>query len=414
MRLRRLLQACALALLLALGLALVVLAQGGEWLRRIAVERLQAELLPELALGREVEWAVWPQPALVLRELSLRDERGEALLKIDQIALTLHWDDLRARRLRLQTLRLAGVRAVLQRDLDGRWNAAGWLRPRAGPAAEVSAAGLPELRELVLEDLRIELVDAPHGLAAQLTVPHLQLGPLAADAGGELNARATVALQAPRQGTLQAELQTAYVVDVPAGRLSLHDWRSTLEGELSEGEGAGWRLRDGRLAVERLALGTTGELRLAGGALALALDGPALQATLHAALGELEGGAGGWRAAGELDLVSHGFPAARIHSDLRLAAQQLEGSVRGQLQDADLSGRWRWSAEAAPPLEVALSLAYFDADAWQAAAPPSGGGDLPDWAAWPVSGQLDIGTLVLQGARVHGVRLRLDGAPPAR
>jgi uncharacterized protein involved in outer membrane biogenesis len=415
-RVRRLLQAAGLVVVLALGLVLAVLAQGGEWLRRVAQARLQAEVLPQVEIGHAVEWSLRPQPGVVLRALSLKDERGGALLEIDEIALSLQWDDLRKRRLRLHSLRLAGTRLVLRRDADGHWNAAAWLRPRAEAPAGATAGGLPELGQLVLDDLRVDVVDARAGLALQLALPALQGGPFGADAEGRLAVRMALALQAPREGALNAELQTAYALDALQGTLTLQDLRTTLEAALHEEAGAaGWQLRDGRLSIERLALSRAGALALAGAVLEMGVEGPALQATLNAALGELEGRADQWRALGELDLVSRGFPAAHLHGTLQLTPQQLEGTLAGQLQDAALSGRWRWAQDAVPPLDLVLDLAHFDADAWQAAMPPSGGGGgLPDWAAWPLNADIRIGRLRMAGVEASDARLRLGEAPAAR
>ncbi|THF64716.1 hypothetical protein E6C76_11745 [Pseudothauera nasutitermitis] len=410
MKLRRLVSgALVLALLCAL-LAALVLARGGEWLRAAAEQRLQALVQPQVRIGEAVRWQLRPGPDVRLRALALRGDDGEPVLRIDEIALTWSWRDVLAGRLEAGTLSVSGVRVSVQRDADGHWNVADWVRG-TGPAEgrATSSIMLPALAGVRFEDVRIDLRDESGGLEGALVLSRLELGAVQAAEPLGLSADLQLMLNAPAEVGVQGTLEVALTPGLRA--------LEALDARL-EAESGAWRAAGAHLQVDRMEIGDAGELALSGGELAADIHGPdGMNGHGRLSVERFGQDARGWYGAGSLGLETEMPVQARLSSGFTVGAEESGGTLEGELMGAGLNGNWRHAALEQPPSSLLLSLEHLDLDALSAALPGGGEeGTAPawlDWSAWPVNGELRVGTLRAQGATVRGARVRL-GALPAR
>ena len=90
-------------------------------------------------------------------------------------------------------------------------------------------------------------------------------------------------------------------------------------------------------------------------------------------------------------------------------AGRYDGRVAGAFDQSRFSGEWSFAADAQPPLRLDLALDRIDLDAYRGAGAETDGPLVLDaWRDWPVSAEVAIGELRLEGLISRDARLRLN------
>lgn len=355
-----------LAIALLAGL-LLLLALLGWWLsasfdverfKRVAADWTRTQLGRELVFDGAVELQLLPRVAVSVERVSLSQvgqpqqrfaavERAELALRLVPL--------LRQRRIEIDRIAAQGLQLRLQRDAAGRSNADDLLERFAGRGAGGSAPA-PQIDELELRDLQLELADDFTGVHGRLVVAQLDLGGFAPEVSAPLRLQARAELQQPPlaaalelQAGLRLSAATSALPGAAAGavpRLQLDRVQLQLRGE-----GFGLAELDARLQAAAVRVGQPGgPVRGAGQAELLELT-LAFSGRYHE-----------WR-------VEHGeLSLARLVQDgetqrslqLRELALQLRGRLGQRRGDVSLRGAsltLQGDQLQGGPLEAALQLA---------------------------------------------------------
>lgn len=466
-RLRRIYQV-SLALLLVLGIGvLLALWQGGAVLRSVLETQLQTQLVPTLRLEAPLEWQLLPRPQIVVRGASLTEATGAVVLKLPELRVVLDGAGLIKGRVDIASVDIVGLDLALEQDSDGVWNAAKWLRTTSDHTAAV--ATLPVAGETRIDITNIKLSTGPlrpgerskFTLNAHLDVPSVAIVGVQLETSGQLlfdlNHPVLEQLKLEGVGNIgdwsvthvkaQAE-QLALQVDTIAlqanglaldvavqaetGEIALQTTLATLSGSATswrgetlhvqaQGEQAqqvvnaslqsdemridenGWALPAMTLDVSSSGTLPVVQLQLSGAAQLHAEQGsPQFTLTMSEAHAAVPHPAD---ASKILELAW----AGRAHYDL--VTGSAAGEMAGSFDRSHFDGRWSYEPQAPTPLKVNASLDHLDLDQYLPPVEPGATSadplDLALWRNWPVSADLRVGELRVQGFVSQQARVRL-------
>lgn len=485
---RRISGIVAALLLLAGVLTALALWRGSEMLSGVLEAQLQTRLAPTLRLGMPLEWQLQP-PQLVARDVSLAETSGLVVMKLAALRVMLDGTSLVQGRLDIASVDVDGLELILERDPEGEWNAADWLR--SAPDAAAPAAVVP-VGQVRITNGQVRVVGED---SLAITDISLTAGPLRPATRGEFTFSARV--DAPPAAVVDLKIDAA-------GQFLADFDRPVLEHLTLEGVGdvGAWSVSRAVAQAGRVELMTdTGAVQASGLTLDLAAHGEAGQIAAQATLTALVGGAVSWR--GEalrvqvqgqqaqrsvsvtldsnevrfdeggwalptmtLEAASSGsLPVARLqvsgaaqfdagqgqglaqlalmvreahtvvphpadasatlelswsgHVRHDFASGSAGGDVVGRFDQSRFDGRWVFEPRASTPFKVTASLDRLDLDRYlppaQAGAATADPLDLALWRNWPVSADLHVGELRVQGFVSQQARVRLgDSATDVR
>ncbi|MGL1831992.1 AsmA family protein [Rhodocyclaceae bacterium SMB388] len=117
-----------LILLVLLVVAALTHRFGERVLRGLLLEQAAALLVPGLRIDAPLEWSLYPEASLTVRDVSVVDDDGVARLRVRELRVILDRDVLFERRLHARSVTLAGLELTLSRDQPNHWRADGWVR----------------------------------------------------------------------------------------------------------------------------------------------------------------------------------------------------------------------------------------------------------------------------------------------
>jgi hypothetical protein len=234
-----------LALLVALAVTLALLLRPVSLKGRIERE-VQARSGLVMHIDGEVQWRLWPEPALSVGATRLEESGAAApLARWQALALEAQWAALLHGDARLAHLALDGVTVTLVRGADG---AIHWPKLEGAPAAKPAGAAAKSSQAIAIEQVEVKhavvrVVDAgaPQATAGSLDDFVLQFGVVYDPAAGTLTLAQPAARAIAHGGTLQPD-GVRIVFDAPALLLhtrplrletpQLHLWVNKMEAML--------------------------------------------------------------------------------------------------------------------------------------------------------------------------------------
>lgn len=195
---------------------------GERLLRGLLLERAAALLVPGLRIDAPLEWSLYPDASLTVRDASVVDDDGVARVRVRELRVIVDRDALFERRLHARSVTLAGLQLTLSRDQPSHWRADGWVRAGdrgAGPPV------LPGIDLLRISDATLRVDGEP---ALVLSSLDLSAGPILPDLPGRFDLKADAMLAGPTALNMRIALSGGFV---PLGVQRLDDVSLVAEGE---------------------------------------------------------------------------------------------------------------------------------------------------------------------------------------
>lgn len=214
----------AVLILLLLLVAAALTHQFGErLLRGLLLERAAGLLVPGLRIDAPLEWSLYPDASLTVRDASVVDDDGVARVRLRELRVIVDRDALFERRLHVRSVTLAGLELTLSRDQPSHWRADGWLRAGdrgAGPSA------MPGIDLVRISDATVRVDGEP---ALVLSSLDLSAGPILPDLPGRFELTADALLPGPTALNMRIALSGGFA---PLGvQRRLDDVSLVAEGE---------------------------------------------------------------------------------------------------------------------------------------------------------------------------------------